>query len=85
MVTGDNESPFHDSLSFPRDATRHEQSNQSNCDHNDSLEATLPTPEQDPPMAAQDPIHRLADSLTSLQNRPELTHNSLFVQSILIQ
>ena len=51
MVTGDNESPNH----FPEFLTDHipprTVRNQSNCDHNDSLYATLPAPEQDPPMA----------------------------------
>ena len=43
---------------------------QSNCDHNDFLDVALTAPEQDPPMAAQDPLHSLADVLTSLQNQP---------------
>ena len=42
---------------------------QSNCDHNDSLDTTLPAPEQSPLMAVQHPIHRLADVLTILLNR----------------
>ena len=70
MVTKDNE-PSNPGTEF---LTGHIPSrrvlNQSNSDHIDSLDATLPASEQDPTIAAQDPIHRLADIPTSLQNRP---------------
>ena len=70
MVTRDNEF----SNPVPEFLTEHIPPrtvlNQSNCDHNDALDTTLPAPEQDPPLAAQDPIHRLADVLPSLQNGP---------------
>ena len=70
MVTGDNESPNPVSKILTGHFPTRSVLNHSNCDHNDFLAATVPAPEQDPPMAAPDPIHSLADVLTSLQNRP---------------
>ena len=55
MATGDNESPN----PVPEFLTGHIPPrtvlNQSTCDHNDSLDATLHAPKQDPPLAVQDP------------------------------
>ena len=70
MKTGYNEAPnpFHEFLTgrIPSRTAL----NQSNCNHNDSLDTTLAAPERKTPVAVQDPIRRLADVLTHFQNRP---------------
>ena len=72
MVTGDNESPnpVPDFLTgyIPSQTIRI----QPNCDHNDSLDATLSAPEQDLLMVAQNTVQRLAD----VQNRPSSHQHS---------
>ena len=67
MVTGDSEPPNPVPEFLNGRIPSRTVLNQFNCDHNDSLDATLPAAEQAPPMVAtQDPNHRLADVLTSL-------------------
>ena len=72
MVTGDNESPN----PVPDFLTGHIPSrtirNQPNCDHNDSLAATLSAAEQETLMVAQNTVHSLAD----VQNRPSAQQHS---------
>ena len=69
MMTEDNEA----SNSVPEFLTGQIPSrtalNQS-IDHNDFLDTTSPLPEQNTPVAVQDPINRQADVLANLQNRP---------------
>ena len=69
MVTGDNESP----VLVPEFLTRRMPSrtalNQSHIDHNPLRDTTIPAQQRAKPVAEQDPINRLADVLTSMQNR----------------
>ena len=44
--------------------------NQSHNDLNPLLDTTIPAQERTPPVAEMDPIKKLADVLTSMQNRP---------------
>ena len=69
MVTGFNEAPnpipeFFTGLIPSRTAL-----NRFNQDRKDSLDTTIPAPEQNTPTSPQDLIHSLADILTNLQNR----------------
>ena len=70
METGDNESP----VIVPEFLTGRVPSrpalNQSHVDHNPLLDTTLSAQVIVTPVAVQDPINRLADVLTNLQNRP---------------
>ena len=60
MVTGDNESPNFVSEFLTGHLLLRTVLNQSNDDHNDFLDTTLPAPALDPPVAVQDPFHRVA-------------------------
>ena len=69
-VTGENESP----ILVPEFLTGRMPSrshlNQSHDDLNPLLDTTIPAQERTAPVAESYPIHRLADVLTSMQNRP---------------
>ena len=70
MVKIDNESP----VLVPEFLTGRMPSrtvlNHSHDDHNSLLDTTIPAQERVTPIAEQDPINRLADVLTSMQNWP---------------
>ena len=70
MVTRDNESP----VTVPELLTGRVPSrttlNQSQDDHNQLLDTTIPAQERVIPVADLHPINRLADVLASMQNRP---------------
>ena len=70
MVTGENESP----TDIPEFLTGRMPSrshlNRSHDDLNPLLDTTIPAQERTVPAPEQDPINRLADVLTSMQNRP---------------
>ena len=73
MVTGEKESSF-DVPEFlkgrmPSRSHLH-RSNRSYDDLNPLLDTTIPAQEGTVPAPEQDPINRLADVLTSMQNRP---------------
>ena len=70
MVTGDNESPIDapEFLTGRMQSRSHLQS--SHDDLNPLLDTTIPAQERIVPAPEQDPINRLADALTSMQNRP---------------
>ena len=69
MVTGENESPIEvpEFLTGRMPSTSH--LNRS-CDDLPLLDTTIPAQERPAPASEQDPINRLADVLTSMQNRP---------------
>ena len=71
MVTGDNESPVL-VPGFPtgRRMPSRTHLNHSHDDLNPLLDTTIPAQERPTPAAELDPINRLADVLTSMQNRP---------------
>ena len=70
MVTGDNESPIEapEFLTGRMPSGNHLHS--SHDDFNPLLDTTIPAQERTVPAPEQDPINRLADVLTSMQNRP---------------
>ena len=70
MVTGDNESPFEaaEFLTGRMPSRSHLHSSHDNL--NPLLDMTIRTQERTVPAPEQDPINRLADVLTSMQNRP---------------
>ena len=70
MVTGDNESPIEapEFLTGRMPSRNHLHS--SHNDFNPLLDTTIPAQERTVPATEQDPINRLADVLTNMQNRP---------------
>ena len=70
MVTGDNESPIEapEFLTGRMPSRNHLHS--SHNDFNPLLDTTIPAQEKTVPATEQDPINRLADVLTNMQNRP---------------
>ena len=72
MVTGDNESP----LQVPEFLTgRVSSRNHLDRSYEDiNLDTTIPAQERNAPDAQTDPITRLADVLTTMQNRPTAQH-----------
>ena len=70
MVTGDNESPNQVPEFLTGRIPSRSHLNQSYEDLNPLLDTTIPAQETTIPALEQDPINRLADVLTSMQNRP---------------
>ena len=74
MVTGDNESPNQVPEFLTGRMPSRSHLNQSHVDLNPLLDTTIPAQENNEQVTELDPINRLADVLTSMQNRP--THHS---------
>ena len=70
MVTGENESPMDVSEFLTGRMPSKSHNNRSHDDLNPLLDTTIPAQERTVPAWEQDPINRLADVLTSMQNRP---------------
>ena len=70
MVTGENESPILVTEFLKGRVPSRSHLNQSHDDLNPLLDTTIPAQERTALAAESDPINRLADVLTSLQNRP---------------
>ena len=68
-VTGDIKSPNLDPEYLTGRSPSRTELVQPACDNIDLLDTTLAATEETSPMAVQDPINRLADVLTKLQNR----------------
>ena len=70
MVTGENESPTDTPEFLTGRMPSRSHLNRSHDDLNPLLDTTIPAQERTVPAPEQDPINRLADVLTSMQNRP---------------
>ena len=81
MVTGDNESPNPVPEFLTGRTQQHPSSHHPNPDHNESLDTTLPIPNQTLTSSPQDPIRRLADVLVNMQNRPN-TNTPLTIRPV---
>ena len=70
MVTGNNEYPIQVPEILTGQMPSRSHLNQSHDDLNPLLDTTIPAQKRTAPSVESDPINRLADVLTSMQNRP---------------
>ena len=70
MVIGDNESPIEAPEFLMGRMPSRNHLHSSHDDFNLLLDTTIPAQERTVPAPKQDPINRLADVLTNMQNRP---------------
>ena len=80
MVTGENVSPIPDPEFLTGRMPSRTHLNQSHDDLNPQLDTTIPAQERTAPATESDPINRLADILTSMQNQP--TAQQLIIRSV---